>query len=173
MPALMAAGASIVIRSAGGSRELCLDDFYHGYQVSDLRPGEFIERLRLPLPGPDTRLYCYKLSKRFDQDISALCVACRLELEDNRVKSIRIACGGLAATVQRAMQTEQAMIGRPWTEDTIADGAAAFARDFEPITDMRASASYRLRSGQNLLRRLYLESRGELTESVYLYGRNG
>ncbi len=173
MPALMAAGASIVIRSAGGSRELCLDDFYHGYQVSDLRPGEFIERLRLPLPGPDTRLYCYKLSKRFDQDISALCVACRLELEDNRVKSIRIACGGLAATVQRAMQTEQAMIGRPWTEDTIADGAAAFARDFEPITDMRASASYRLRSGQNLLRRLYLESRGELTESVYSYGRNG
>jgi xanthine dehydrogenase small subunit len=173
MPALMAAGASIVIRSAAGSRELALDDFYHGYQVNDLRPGEFIERIRLPVPGPDTRLYCYKLSKRFDQDISALCVACRLELEGDRVRSIRIACGGLAATVKRATQTEQAMAGKSWTEDTLAAGMAAFASDFEPITDMRASAAYRLRCGQNLLRRLYLESRGELTESVYLYGRHG
>ena len=173
MPALMAAGASIVIRSGAGSRELALDEFYRGYQVNDLRPGEFIERIRLPLPGPDTRLYCYKLSKRFDQDISALCMACRLEFEDDRVRSIRIACGGLATTVKRATHCEQALAGRSWTEDTIAEGMAAFARDFEPITDMRASASYRLRCGQNLLRRLYLETRGELTESVYSYGRQG
>ena len=173
MPALMAAGASIVIRSAAGSRELALDDFYHDYQVNDLRPGEFIERIRLPLPQPNTSLRCYKLSKRFDQDISAVCAAYRLELEDGCVKSIRIACGGLAATVKRATHCEQVLTGRPWTEDTIDEGMAAFARDFEPITDMRASASYRLRCGQNLLRRLYLESRGELTESVYLYGRHG
>jgi xanthine dehydrogenase small subunit len=173
MPALMAAGASIVIRSAAGSRELALDDFYHDYQVNDLRPGEFIERIRLPLPGPGTSLHCYKLSKRFDQDISAVCAAYRLELEDDCVKSIRIACGGLAATVKRATHCEQAMTGRPWTEDTIAAGMAAFARDFEPITDMRASAAYRLRSGQNLLRRLYLETCGDLTESVYSYGRHG
>ncbi len=173
MPALMAAGASIVIRSAAGSRELALDDFYHDYQVNDLRPGEFIERIRLPLPASNARLYCYKLSKRFDQDISAVCVAYRLELEDDCVKSIRIACGGLAATVKRATRTERAMTGRPWTEDTIAEGMAAFARDFEPITDMRASAAYRLRSAQNLLRRLYLETCGELTESVYSYGRHG
>ncbi len=173
MPALMAAGASVVIRSAGGSRELALDDFYHDYQVNDLRPGEFIERIRLPLPGPGASLRCYKLSKRFDQDISSVCAAYHLELEDDCVKSIRVACGGLAATVKRAAHCEQAMTGRPWTEDTIAEGMAAFARDFEPITDMRASASYRLRSGKNLLRRLYLETRGELTESVYLYGRHG
>ncbi|MGR9093354.1 MAG: xanthine dehydrogenase small subunit, partial [Gammaproteobacteria bacterium] len=141
--------------------------------VNDLRPGEFIERIRLPLPGPGTALHCYKLSKRFDQDISAVCAAYRLELEDDCVRSIRIACGGLAATVKRATHCEQAMTGRPWTEDTIAAGMAAFARDFEPITDMRASAAYRLRSGQNLLRRLYLETRGDLTESVYSYGRHG
>jgi xanthine dehydrogenase small subunit len=173
MPALMAAGASIVIRRAGGSREVALDEFYHGYQHSDLRPGEFIERIRLPLPGPGTSLRCYKLSKRFDQDISALCVAFRLELGEDRVKSIRIACGGLAATVRRATRCEQAMTGRPWTEDTIAAGMAAFAGDFEPISDMRASAAYRLQAGQNLLQRLYLETRGELTESVYSYGRDG
>ena len=98
MPALMAAGASIVVRGAGGAREVALDRFYHGYGVNDLGPGEFIERIRLPLPGPGTSLRCYKLSKRFDQDISAVCVACRLELEGDRVGSIRIACGGLAAT---------------------------------------------------------------------------
>jgi xanthine dehydrogenase small subunit len=173
MPALMAAGASIVIRGAGGSREVALDAFYHGYQVNDLRPGEFIERIRLPLPAPGTTLRCYKLSKRFDQDISALCVACRLELEEGCVRSIRIACGGLAATVKRATSCERAMTGKPWTEDTLADGMAAFAQDFEPITDMRASAAYRLRAGQNLLRRLYLETRGEPVESVYSYGRHG
>ena len=173
MPALMAAGASVVIRSAGGTREVALDDFYHDYQVNDLQAGEFIERIRLPLPGPDTSLHCYKLSKRFDQDISAVCAAYRLELRDGSVTSIRIACGGLAATVKRAKHCEQAMMGRAWTEDTIEEGMVAFARDFEPITDMRASAAYRLRGGQNLLRRLSLETCGDLTESVYSYGRHG
>jgi xanthine dehydrogenase small subunit len=76
-------------------------------------------------------------------------------------------------TVKRAAHCEQALTGQPWTEATIAAGMAAFANDFEPITDMRASAAYRLQAGQNLLRRLYLETRGELTESVYGYGRQG
>jgi len=173
MPALMAAGASLVMRFDDSTRELGLDEFYHGYQDNDLRPGEFIERIRLPLPAPGTSLHCYKLSKRFDQDISAVCVAYCLELEDDCVKSVRIACGGLAATVKRALHCEQALTGQPWTEATVEQGMAAFARDFEPITDMRASAAYRLRCGQNLLRRLYLETRGELTESVYSYGRQG
>jgi xanthine dehydrogenase small subunit len=171
MPALMAAGASLVLRSAAGSREVALDDFYHDYRVNDLRPGEFVERVRLPLPAPGSTLRCYKVSKRFDQDISALCAAYRLELEDDHVRSIRIACGGLAATVKRATHCEQALTGQPWTEATIDAGMAAFASDFEPITDMRASAAYRLQAGRNLLRRLYLETRGELTESVYGYGR--
>jgi xanthine dehydrogenase small subunit len=171
MPALMAAGASLVIRSAAGTREVALDDFYHDYRVNDLRPGEFIERIRMPLPEPGATLRCYKLSKRFDQDISAVCVACSLELDGEDVKSIRIACGGLAATVKRATLCEQAMTGRPWNEETVAAGMAAFAQDFEPITDMRASAAYRLQGGRNLLRRLYLETCGELTETVYTYGR--
>jgi len=173
MPALMAAGASLVMRFDDSTRELGLDEFYHDYQVNDLRPGEFIERIRLPLPAPGTGLHCYKVSKRFDQDISAVCVAYCLELKNDCVKSVRIACGGLAATVKRALHCEQALTGQPWTEETVEQGMMAFARDFEPITDMRASAAYRLRCGQNLLRRLYLETRGELTESVYCYGRQG
>jgi xanthine dehydrogenase small subunit len=173
MPALMAAGASLVLRSATGCREIALDDFYHDYRVNDLQPGEFVERIRLPLPAPGSTLRCYKVSKRFDQDISAVCAAFRLELEGDHVRSIRIACGGLAATVKRAAHCEQAMAGQPWTEATVAAGMAAFAKDFSPITDMRASAGYRLQAGSNLLRRLYLETRGELTESVYRYGRQG
>ena len=173
MPALMAAGASLVLRFDDSTRELGLDEFYHDYQVNDLRPGEFIERIRLPLPAPGTRLNCYKVSKRFDQDISAVCVAIHLELENDCVKSIRIACGGLAAIVKRALHCEQALAGRPWTEATIDKGMEAFAKDFEPITDMRASAAYRLQVGRNMLRRLYLETRGELTETVYGYGRQG
>ena len=173
MPPLMAAGASILIRSAAGTREVALDDFYHDYRVNDLQPGEFIERIRLPLPAPGSTLRCYKLSKRFDQDISAVCVACSLDLDGEHVKSIRIACGGLAATVKRAKHCEEAMSGRPWNEETVAAGLAAFAKDFDPITDMRASAAYRLQGGRNLLRRLYLETCGDLTETVYSYGRQG
>ena len=173
MPALMAAGASLILRSTAGCREIALDDFYHGYQVNDLKPGEFVERIRVPLPGDGVTLYSYKLSKRFDQDISAVCTAYRLELDDDRVKSVRIACGGLAATIKRALRCEVALTGQPWSEDTIARGMAAFAEDFQPISDMRASADYRLRGGQNLLRRLYFETRGELTDSVYTYERQG
>jgi len=173
MPALMAAGTSLVLRSSVGSREIDLDDFYHGYQVNDLRQGEFVERIRIPLPGDNVSLYSYKLSKRFDQDISAVCTAYRIELHDDQVKSIRVACGGLAETIRRAVHCEAALQDQVWNEETITKGMDAFAKDFEPITDVRASADYRLRGGQNLLRRLYLETRGELTDSVYTYGRHG
>ena len=172
MPALMAAGTSLVLRSLDGAREVDLDDFYHGYQRNDLRHGEFVERIRIPLPGENVGLYSYKLSKRFDQDISAVCTAYRIELDDDHVKSIRVACGGLAETIRRAVHCEEALQGEIWNEETISKGMDAFAKDFEPITDMRASADYRLRGGQNLLRRLYLETRGELTDSVYTYGRD-
>ena len=167
MPALMAAGSSLLIRSSRGSREIALDDFYHDYMLNDLQPGEFIERIRIPRPAGNCSLHCYKLSKRFDQDISAVCLACRLELDGGTVRSIRIACGGLAATIRRAPTCEAALDGQAWDEATVAKGMTALADDFEPISDMRASADYRLRAAQNLLRRLYLETSGQLTESVY------
>ena len=173
MPALMAAGSTLLLRSAAGSREVPLENFYHGYQVNDLEPGEFVERIRVPLPADGVSLYSYKLSKRFDQDISAVCMAALLGLDDDRVASVRIACGGLAATVMRATHCEAALVDRPWNEATVERAIAAIARDFQPITDARASAGYRLLGTQNLLRRLYLDSRGELGESVYTYGRQG
>ncbi|MDH3531407.1 MAG: xanthine dehydrogenase small subunit, partial [Gammaproteobacteria bacterium] len=173
MPSLIVAGATLVLRSRAGTRETALEDFYIDYQVNDLRPGEFIETVRLPLPGRNTILRCHKLSKRFDQDISAVCSAYRLQLDGEQVKSFRMACGGLAATVKRARCCEQAIVGQRWDAATVEGAAAALAKDFKPITDMRASAGYRLHATQNLLRRLLLETQGELEQTVYSYGRQG
>ena len=171
MPALMVAGTSLVLRRGRSSREVALDDFYHDYQVNDLRTAEFIETVRIPVPGDDAVVACHKLSKRFDQDISAVCSAYYLELDGEMVTDFRMACGGMAAVIKRASQCESVVAGRPWNDATIEEAAAALARDFEPISDMRATAGYRLRGAQNLLRRFYLESRGEVETTVYNYGR--
>jgi xanthine dehydrogenase small subunit len=171
MPALMAAAATLVLVRGKSRRELPLDRFYVDYQVKDLRPSEFVESVRIPLPVPGAVLRSHKLSKRFDQDISAVCTACYLELDGDRVKSFRMACGGLAPVVRRASACEAAVDGRQWDDATIDAGAAALAEDFSPISDMRASAHYRLRAAQNLLRRFHAETRGELTGTVYTYGR--
>jgi len=173
MPALMVAGTSLLLRSHKGTREVALEDFYHDYMVNELQPGEFLESLTLPLPEPGVELRSYKISKRFDQDISAACAAFMLKLDRDRVASVRIAFGGLAATIQRARRCEEALLGQPWNEDNIARAMEALASDFAPISDMRASAEYRMRVAQNFLRRLYLETQGELTDSVYCYGRTG
>jgi xanthine dehydrogenase small subunit len=172
MPALMVLGASLVLRRGRSRREVALEDFYLDYQVQDLRPAEFVETVRIPLPGDDVIVGSHKLSKRFDQDISAVCNAYRLELDGEIVTEFRMACGGMAATVRRAPGCEAAVTGNSWNEATLEAASEALARDFEPISDMRASAGYRLRAAQNLLRRFYLESRGELETSVYAYGRD-
>jgi xanthine dehydrogenase small subunit len=171
MPALMVAGTTLVLESAAGEREVALDDFYIDYQVKDLKPGEFIRTIRMPLPETGTILCSHKLSKRFDQDISAVCSAYRLKLDGDRVASFAMACGGMAATIKRARHCEAALNGQPWTAASIDKAMAALAVDFSPISDMRASAAYRLRATQNLLRRFYLETRGEFAQTVYRYGR--
>ena len=173
MPALMAAGTTLVLRSSEGSRELALDEFYHDYMVNDLQPAEFLASLRLPLPEDGVELRSYKISKRFDQDISAVCAAFRLQLDAGKVADIRIAFGGMAATIKRAQKCEQALQGQEWNQATIESAMDALAEDFAPIGDMRASADYRARVSRNFLRRLYLESQGEMTDTVYDYGRTG
>jgi xanthine dehydrogenase small subunit len=171
MPALMVAGTTLKLRSAAGEREIALDDFYLDYQVTDLKPGEFIESVRVPLPVDGVVLRSHKLSKRFDQDISAVCSAYRLRLDGDRVAEFTMACGGMAATVKRAKYCEAALAGEVWNEEVVTRASAALAKDFSPIDDMRASADYRLRGAQNLLRRFYLETTGEIDQTVYNYGR--
>jgi xanthine dehydrogenase small subunit len=171
MPALMVIGAALVLRKGEDEREIDLDAFYHDYQVNDLQPGEFVARIRIPLAPKGVSVGSHKWSKRFDQDISAVCSAYRLELDGNQVRDFRMACGGLAATIKRAAHCEAAVKGKPWSTATIDAACDALAEDFQPITDMRASAGVRLLAVQNLLRRFHLETIGEAPETVYSYGR--
>ena len=161
MPWLIALGARLVLRGTNGERELALEDFYLGYQQKDLRPDEFVRALRVPLPRAGLRFRTYKLAKRFDQDISAVCAAFALTLEDGIVKEARIAFGGMAATPKRAAAAEGVLNGRAWDEAALAEAMAALAEDYQPLSDMRASSAYRLKTAQNLLRRFWLETRLE------------
>ena len=159
MPWLIALGAQVVLYGTAGQRVLALEDFYLGYQKKDLRPGEFVQALRIPLPRAGVAFRSYKLAKRFDQDISAVCAAFALDLDGGTVRDARIAFGGMAATPKRAAAAEAALRGRSWTEDVLREAMRALEQDYQPLSDMRASSSYRLRGAQNLLRRFWLETR--------------
>jgi xanthine dehydrogenase small subunit len=158
MPALIALGAELVLRKGMARRNMPLEDFYLDYRKTALQPGEFVELIRVPLPHGEQQFRCYKLAKRFDQDISALLGAFHVRFDKSRVADVRIAYGGMAALPKRARGCEQALRGRPWTEATVARGRNALARELAPISDMRASAEYRLLAAQNLLTKFYLET---------------
>ncbi|MDA0924772.1 MAG: xanthine dehydrogenase small subunit [Proteobacteria bacterium] len=158
-PALIALGAKLHLRRGDERRVIALEDFFLAYGRQDRQKGEFVAAVSLPVQ-PD-HLRCYKLSKRFDQDISAVCGAFNLTIDDGMVTSARIAFGGMAGTAKRALAVETALIGQPWTEATVIAAQSTFAADFTPLSDMRASASYRLRCAQAMLMRYFRESRGE------------
>ena len=160
MPALIALGTRVVLNKAGKRRTLPLEDFYLAYRKTALERGEFVERLWVPIDRA-RRFATYKLSKRFDQDISAVCLGMAVKLERDKVVEARIAFGGMAATPKRARAAEAALEGQPWTEASVLRAAERLREDFQPLSDMRASAAYRTLGAQNLLRRFYLESAGE------------
>ena len=196
-PALIAAGAALVLRRGAERRELPLEDFFLDYGRQDRRPGEFVEGVRVPLPSAATagvaapppssvyngegrrpagaaagdesvpeqpevrsggRLRCYKVSKRFDQDISGVLGCFDVAVEDGRVASARLAFGGMAGVPKRAAEAEAVLVGRPWTRETVEAAGLALERDFEPLTDWRASSRYRMRVAQNLLVRYFVET---------------
>ena len=137
-----------------------MDDFYLAYQKTALEPGEFVERLRVPHRAVGVQLRTYKISKRFDQDISAVCGAFWVVLDHGRVSEARVAYGGMAATPKRAHATERALTGREWSEATVRAAMAALGEDFAPLTDMRASSAYRKSVARNLLYKCWLETSG-------------
>jgi xanthine dehydrogenase small subunit len=157
MPFLLVLGATVRLRCGERRRELPLESFYLGYQKTALETGEFVEAVRIPLPQSGRLFATYKISKRIDQDISAVCGAYALQVTAGRIVSARIAYGGMAAVPQRAARAEAALSGRLWTRDTVAAAADVLALDFAPITDMRASSSYRLQVARSLLLRFFLE----------------
>jgi xanthine dehydrogenase small subunit len=157
-PALIALGATLHLRQGEARRRLPLEDFFLAYRRQDRRPGELVEAVTIPAAAPALR--CYKLSKRFDQDISAVCGCFNVTSEEGLVTAARVAFGGMAGTPKRAAAVEAALTGRPWTVGTVAAARAAFAEDFTPMSDLRASAAYRLTAAQNLLVRYWHDLAG-------------
>jgi xanthine dehydrogenase small subunit len=158
-PPLITLNATLALRSQAGRREMALEDYFIDYGKQDRRPGEFVELIRLPLPQPGWQFRCYKISKRFDQDITAALGAFNVKLRDGVVEDIRICFGGMAATPKRALACEATLKGRAWSRETIALGQAALRRDFAPITDMRASKGYRGLVAENLLLKFFIETK--------------
>ena len=154
-PPLIALQARLALRSAGGRRELDLEDFFIAYGKQDLQPGEFVEKVLLPLPREGQLFRVYKLSKRFDQDISSVCGAFALLLDGGEVAAIRICYGGMAGIPARASGAESALLGQRWNRESM--------DDFQPLTDWRASSEYRMLAAQNLLQRFFLETTSDET----------
>ncbi|WP_171234865.1 xanthine dehydrogenase small subunit [Ruegeria sp. HKCCA6837] len=160
-PALIALSATLHLRNGDERRSVLLEDFFIDYGKQDRAPGEFVEAVSFPRQ-PD-RLKAYKLSKRFDQDISAVCGCFNITVSDGTVTQARIAFGGMAGIPKRATHVEAALIGKPWTRETVAAALPSFAEDYSPLTDMRASANYRLETAKAMLERYFLEDQGEIT----------
>ncbi|MGA0601935.1 xanthine dehydrogenase small subunit [Caulobacter sp. KR2-114] len=156
-PALIAAGATLVLRLGEATRQMPLEDYFLAYGRQDRRPGEVVEAVIVPKPPAGQVFRLFKLSKRFDQDISAVCAAFAITVTEGRVAGARIAFGGMAATPRRARATEAALVDAPWTEDVVRAAAERLAMDFQPIDDLRASAGYRLQAAKNLLLKTLLE----------------
>ncbi|MEP7241127.1 MAG: xanthine dehydrogenase small subunit [Devosia sp.] len=160
-PPFIALGAHITLRKGKERREVKLKDFFIAYGKQDRQPGEFVESVTIPYLPAGEQFACYKITKRKDEDISALCGAFRIFVnDDGLVGMARVAFGGMAATPKRAKAVEDAIVGKPWSTATIEAALPMFLEDFQPITDMRASKEYRMLAAQNLLRRFHLETIG-------------
>lgn len=173
MPWLIAVGASVLLVSADQERSLLLEDYYLGYMKTALRDDEVLVAIDIPKPRADQVFRTYKVSKRFDSDISAVCSAFSIRLnKDNIINDAVVAFGGMAAIPQRATASERALINRRWDEATMKSAQQALSDDYQPLSDMRASAQNRQQVAQNLLYRFFLETQagltsGELPLSVY------
>ena len=160
-PVLIALDAQIELRKGTRVRRMLLADFYVDYMKNRLEAGEFVQGIAVPLAAMQRQVRAYKISKRFDCDISALCAGLAIELDGETVKAVRLSYGGMAGIVKRAAKAEAALVGQPWTQASVNKAKTALAEDFKPLSDMRASADYRMQVAQNLLQRFWLETRTE------------
>ena len=164
-PALIALGARLVLRKGSATRTIPLEDFFIAYNRQDRAPGEFVEAIEVPLLDAPDRLRCYKISKRFDQDISAVCGCFYIDATGGTVREARICYGGMAGTPRRADHVEAAITGRPWTLAGVMQALPAFDDDYTPLTDMRGSAAYRSQAAKNLLVRYFHETQMPLRQT--------
>ncbi|MCV6548329.1 MAG: xanthine dehydrogenase small subunit [Cohaesibacter sp.] len=156
-PILIALGASITLKSKQQEREIELENFFLDYGKQDRQPGEYLHAIQIPLPSDKSHVTAYKISKRRDEDISSVAVGFNLIIKDKIIQSAHIAFGGMAGIPKRASHAEQALINKPFTQENMIKAAEKLTEDFTPLSDMRASAAYRMKVAQNLFRRFYLE----------------
>jgi len=150
---------------------MALEDYFIAYKKQDRKRGEFVEKIILPRRAKNTLFRTYKISKRFDQDISAVCGAFALSFKGKTISEARIVFGGMAGTPKRAGTIEKFLTGKSWTEDNVRQAMTLLEKDFAPLSDMRASADYRRETAQNLLYRFYIETtEPETATRVYGYG---
>ena len=157
-PALIALGAVLHLRKGAQQRQIPLEDFFVDYGRQDREPGEFVEAVSFA--RQEDHLKCYKLTKRFDQDISAVCGCFNVRVDGGVVADARIAFGGMAGTPKRATAVEDALVGKAWTDATVKAALPAFDTDFTPMSDMRASALYRQETARAMLMRYFNEDQG-------------
>ncbi len=168
-PALIALGATITLASkAGGTRSLKLEDFFLDYRKTELKPDEVIVSVTVPRPKAGEEFRVYKLSKRYDQDISTVCGAFWVALDDGKVTGCRIAYGGMAAIPKRAKESENRLLGSALDPEAIRQAGKALAADFAPLSDWRGSAAYRSRTAASLLQRFASDLAGDTVEVMAL-----
>jgi xanthine dehydrogenase small subunit len=172
-PALIALGAELTLRSARGSRTMPLENYFLDYGKQDRAVDEFVEQVHIPRPGPSDLVHISKLSRRFDSDISAVCGAFKLSIQDGQIIAARAAFGGMGATPRRAPSCEAALTGQPFTQATIALAAKALRGDFAPLTDVRGTAAYRIEAAANLLWRLWHQAQGHAVSVLDLEQADG
>ncbi|MCP4998305.1 MAG: xanthine dehydrogenase small subunit, partial [Hyphomicrobiales bacterium] len=167
-PALMALGAGLVLASVHRERDIRLDEFFTGYRQTVMDADEVITKITIPLPGPDEHFRVYKISKRYDQDISTVCGAFHMAMQNNIVSKARIAFGGMAATSQRCPSAEKTLVGKALSPEVVSDASGAIDRHFSPMTDGRGSAGYRSTVAANLVERFIRDISGETIEVMAL-----
>jgi xanthine dehydrogenase small subunit len=165
MPALIALGANVLLRKGDAQRVLPIESLYVDYKKQARDKGEWVEAIVLPKRRRAMQVAFYKNSKRNEQDISAVCTAIAISVDGGTVTQCRIGYGGMAGVPKRALRTEHALIGKPWNEAQVRAAMQAVTDDFTPMSDMRASAGYRLQIAQNHLLRFWYESQGSHAET--------
>lgn len=173
MPLLIALGANIVLMSLRGHREIPLENLYTGYRKNVMASDEVLAWIKVPKPTKSEFFRVYKISKRFDDDISAVCLAIALKLKNGKVRAASIGVGGVAATPVRAHKTESLLTGKVWTQATVQHAMMTIGNEFSPISDMRASSAYRLQVLGNLLQRFWLETQGMMDINLESFAPEG
>jgi len=167
LPLLLSLNAQVVLQDFKKTKILFLDSFFIGYRKTKLKKGQFIHSIRIPVFEENT-FKAYKVSKRFDDDISSVCAAFNLEIVKNKIKSIRIAYGGMAAIPKRAIYCEKILLNSLVTDEIINKAKEALEKDFKPITDMRASRTYRMVVAKNLLEKCCAEIKQKKLIGLYV-----